>query len=238
MPATIRALTFDAAGTLFRLSEPVGATYARAARRHGLELPVEALDAAFKRAWKSVPAPHEAPGDDPDAAEIQWWREVVGRCFTMAGSEASAAQIDKIFNDLFEEFSLPERWALFPETLETLREVRDRGFPIAVVSNFDRRFHRIANGHGITACFDAILLSSEVGRSKPHPAIFEAAAERLNTEPRSILHIGDDPEADWHGARAAGFQVFELDRPRRSLRDAVSGLDPSGHKGGNFSLHA
>ena len=225
MSQTICAVTFDAAGTLFRLSEPVGVTYARAARRHGHDVSPEALVSAFHRAWRTIPGPHDESGNDPHVAEVRWWREVVDRCFALAGLEASIAPMDTIFAELFEEFSQPGRWELFPETLDTLRVLREKGYPIAVVSNFDRRFHRVAEGHGMAPFFDEVLLSGELGLSKPHPAIFAAAAERLGIEPGAILHIGDDPEADWHGARSAGFQVFELDRPRCTLRDAISGLE-------------
>jgi len=39
-----------------------------------------------------------------------------------------------------------------------------------------------------------------------------------------VVHIGDDPERDWKAAKAAGLSVFQLDRPRNSLRDLVTAL--------------
>ena len=52
---TIRAVLFDAAGTLIELAESVGETYARIAERFGVALPASRLDDAFYRVWASAP---------------------------------------------------------------------------------------------------------------------------------------------------------------------------------------
>jgi FMN phosphatase YigB (HAD superfamily) len=38
------------------------------------------------------------------------------------------------------------------------------------------------------------------------------------------LHVGDDVVADWQGAKEAGLQVFQLERPRNSLWDLAKEL--------------
>ncbi len=35
------------------------------------------------------------------------------------------------------------------------------------------------------------------------------------------MHAGDDPERDWAAAKAAGLEVFRLERPQGSLRDLL-----------------
>jgi FMN phosphatase YigB (HAD superfamily) len=40
-------------------------------------------------------------------------------------------------------------------------------------------------------------------------------------EPAQVLHVGDDPERDWKAATAAGLAVFQLERPKNSLRDLL-----------------
>jgi FMN phosphatase YigB (HAD superfamily) len=45
---------------------------------------------------------------------------------------------------------------------------------------------------------------------------------RLNAN--EVLHVGDDPERDWKAAKEAGLSVFQLDRPRNSLRDLLTTL--------------
>ena len=51
----IRAITFDARGTLLRVRFPVGETYAAVARRHGAELSTEAIQAAFFDVFPGMP---------------------------------------------------------------------------------------------------------------------------------------------------------------------------------------
>lgn len=55
--------------------------------------------------------------------------------------------------------------------------------------------------HGL---FHLSLTAAEVGAAKPHPAIFEAAAEWSGLRPEQMLHVGDDPERDVLAARRAG----------------------------------
>jgi HAD superfamily hydrolase (TIGR01549 family) len=65
---------------------------------------------------------------------------------------------------------------------------------------------------GLTARFDALIISAEVGAAKPDPRIFEAALAALSVEPSRAAHVGDNPGADIAGARAAGIHSFWLNR--------------------------
>ena len=51
----IKAIFFDAAGTLFHLPKSVGEHYAAVAREQGVELSPDALDRAFLHAWRQAP---------------------------------------------------------------------------------------------------------------------------------------------------------------------------------------
>src|SRR6185312_3133930 len=63
---------------------------------------------------------------------------------------------------------------------------------------------------------DAALGSGAFGRTKPHPTIFRAVLERLEVEPSAAAMVGDSPEDDVAGARAAGIdRAFLLDREDR-----------------------
>ncbi|MCB1088348.1 MAG: HAD-IA family hydrolase, partial [Verrucomicrobiae bacterium] len=123
----------------------------------------------------------------------------------------------------FESYRNPEMWRLYSETEEVLAALSPR-YRLGVISNFDRRFHDIATGLGIEKCFNVVSLSGEIGAAKPDGAIFHFAEARLGLPRERILHVGDEPEADWWGARKAGFQVFELLRPESSLRDLLTEL--------------
>lgn len=229
MPSPIQAVTFDAAGTLFHLAEPVGKTYARFARRHGHDLASDAIERAFHQAWRLAEAPHgvtASQAENPDDAEKSWWHRLVAETFRLAGSSPSGS--DALFEALFAHFGKAEAWQLYPETLPVLDSLAGR-LPLAIISNFDRRFHSVSAGLGIAGYFSQVLLSGEIGAAKPSPRLFSAAREALNCAPEAIFHVGDDPIADWQGARNAGFQVFELSRPANSLQDlppALMALSP------------
>lgn len=43
---------------------------------------------------------------------------------------------------------------------------------------------------------DYLVTSEEAGHEKPHPAIFRLALQKLNSTPRDIFCLGDDPKTD------------------------------------------
>lgn len=214
----------DAAGTLFRLVEPVGVTYAQIAARHGVHLSPEVLEQSFRACWKaSRPAVHpegQPPADD-DAA---WWRDLVAACFARAsGAPLPEATLDTLFPELYHHFATPGVWELYPDVLPALEMLEGRTH-LFVVSNFDRRLHAILRHLGIHHRFDQIILSSEVGASKPHPRIFATAMRAAGLPPAQCFHIGDEAAADLAGARELGIPCILVDRPRVTLIDIVEQL--------------
>ena len=57
-----------------------------------------------------------------------------------------------------------------------------------------------------------VVVSGEVGASKPDSAIFRAAQERSGLEPDDLWMIGDSVSADIHGAKACGWHTLWLCR--------------------------
>lgn len=68
--------------------------------------------------------------------------------------------------------------------------------------------------HQLHELFDAVVVSSEEGITKPNPIIYERAAERLHLPTSACLMI-DDHEDNCEGARAAGMKAIHFtDLPR------------------------
>jgi len=91
--------------------------------------------------------------------------------------------------------------------LETLR---DRGLRTGLVSNaFDppELLHRDLARLGVAERLDVAIFSSEVGRRKPDPLIFERALEALDVEPARALFVGDTLATDIAGAAALGMRT-------------------------------
>ena len=101
----LKAVFFDAAGTLFEAREPVGHTYARIARQHGLDAADGAVSTGFRRAFSSTPG--LAFGPNRPAGEIrrlerEWWYELVRRSFEGLGEFDN---FDAFFDELFAYFA-------------------------------------------------------------------------------------------------------------------------------------
>jgi putative hydrolase of the HAD superfamily len=228
MPSPIRAIFFDAAGTLFHLREPVGDTYARIAAKHGVMAEARALEKAFRAAWKALPSPVHPEGKPPEDDDRAWWHEVVRLTFAHEANATDSGAIagdvfEPMFADMYAHFANADAWQLYNDTLPALELLRAQArfglHPrLFVLSNFDRRLHPILKGLGIAPFFEHVLLSSDVGASKPHPRMFQAALTAAANVPASqCLHIGDDERCDFQGARAAGMHAALVARPEVTL---------------------
>ena len=220
--APLRAIFFDAAGTLFHLPQGVGYHYAIAAQHVGLQLDARAVDRAFATAWKEMPRREttRAPRQDDDKG---WWRELVNRVVDQVAPETHELDRDAFFEAAYAHFAEAGVWELFPDVLDTLEALRPC-YALAVISNFDGRLRMIVNQLGIAKYFDQLIISSEVGADKPDPFIFKRGLELTGVAPAEALHVGDDRAGDWEGAAAIGMRVFKLERPQNSLSDLLSAL--------------
>lgn len=224
--AELKLITFDAAGTLLRLTNSVGYHYALVGRGLGLQLEAAALDRAFAKSWKQMPA-RPTTGEPREDDDKGWWRELVEQVFDQVAPAISELDRDSFFEVAYEHFAEAGVWELYPEVLEVLEALHPR-YRLAVVSNFDGRLRMVLEQLGLAKFFCAIAISSEIGADKPDPLIYRRTLELCgNIAPNETLHAGDDPRCDWAGARAAGFQVFELERRRGDLRALLARFGPS-----------
>ena len=219
----IKAIFFDAAGTLIHLPKSVGHHYALVGKRVGLALEAAALDRAFTACWKQMPARPaiEGPREDDDKG---WWRELVDQVIDQVAPRTSELDRDAFFEVAYSHFAEAGVWELYPEVIEVLEALRPR-FDLAVISNFDGRLRMILEHLGVSKFFSHVFLSSELGADKPDAEIYRRALKLSAVAPNETLHVGDDPVRDWEAARSAGLNVFQLERPKNSLRDLFAALE-------------
>jgi putative hydrolase of the HAD superfamily len=96
-----------------------------------------------------------------------------------------------------------------PALLESLRE---RGLKLGLVSNaFDPGWllHRDLQQMGLADRLDFAVFSSEVGKRKPHPAIFERALEALGVAATDAVFVGDRLVEDVRGAGELGMTTVQ-----------------------------
>jgi HAD superfamily hydrolase (TIGR01549 family) len=113
---------------------------------------------------------------------------------------------------LYDAFSEPHIWRTYHDTIPTLEALLQRGTPMAVISNWDRRLPEILDRLSIAPFFDTLAVSSLEGVEKPAPDIFRRTVDRLGVASAHTLHIGDSPRDDYLGARGAGVTSVLLDR--------------------------
>ena len=118
----IRAIFFDAAGTLFYLTKTVGDHYAYVGREVGLELDAQKLESAFHSAWKQMPRRPaiDGPRENDDKG---WWRELVGLVLDQVAPSLSELDRDNFFEIAYEHFAEPGVWELYPEVLGVLEKL-------------------------------------------------------------------------------------------------------------------
>jgi putative hydrolase of the HAD superfamily len=216
----IKAIFFDAVGTLFNLTKTVGDHYAIVGQEIGLKLDADKLDRAFVSAWNQMPKrpPIEGPRENDDK---DWWRALVDLVLDQVAPSLNEMDRDNFFEIAYDHFAEAGVWELYPEVVDVLEKLGPQ-FQLVVVSNFDGRLRFILERLGISKFFSHVFISSELGADKPDPEIFWRALKLVRLKPDQVLHVGDDTERDWKAATAAGLSIFQLDREKNSLRDLLS----------------
>jgi len=82
-------------------------------------------------------------------------------------------------------------------------EELSRRYKLSVISDAivtpGARLRELLEGHGLMKYFSTFAFSDEVGRSKPHPSMFETAARGLGVELAEMVHVGDRDANDVKG---------------------------------------
>jgi len=114
--------------------------------------------------------------------------------------------------DLVEMLLGAIRFRPYPDAAPVLGRLRLLGIRSAVVSNWDVSLRGVLGELGLGGLVDAIVVSAEVASRKPDPGIVRAALRRLRCPAGKALMVGDSPETDVAGARAAGVRAVLVDR--------------------------
>lgn len=200
-----QAVLFDAVGTLIHPHPPVAEVYRDAGQRLGIELSAEEIASRFPTALAKNCHAQQASSE---ALERERWRRIVA---DVIGVDESA--VGPAFEHLWNHFAQPQAWRMFDDVAGCLNNLRGQGFRLGIASNFDARLRSVCAGHPPLAEL-AIYCSSQVGYLKPHAEFFRALERDLQLKPAALTLVGDDLQADHHGATTAGWKSVVLDRPQ------------------------
>ncbi|MBA3305219.1 MAG: HAD family hydrolase [Thermoleophilaceae bacterium] len=200
----IRAVLFDALGTLVELQPPAPRLRAALLEATDLDIGAEAAERGFA-AEIAYYLDHHMEGGDP--AGLERLRDdcarVMQEAVAVPGLDLRAVRLAMVASLEFTAFGDAE---------PALRALRDRGLRLVAVSNWDCSLALWLRSAGIGGLLDGAVSSAEVGQPKPSPAIFRAALEIAGVEAVEALHVGDSIHNDVEGARAAGIRAVLVDR--------------------------
>ncbi|MFZ3592830.1 HAD family hydrolase [Streptomyces sp. BH104] len=212
---TIKAVLFDFSGTLFRIESTE--SWLRAV----LDAAERALpDAEFTRAVAGLEAAGALPGGSTHPvnvpahlAELVAARDVDAsrhRAAYTGLARQVALPDERLYDALYDRHMTPDAWQPYPDAHEVLAGLRERGLPVAVVSNIGWDPRPVFVAHGLDRYVDAYVLSYRHGVQKPDARLFTAALEELGVAPGDALMVGDDRRADG-GAAELGCAVHFVD---------------------------
>ena len=150
--------------------------------------------------------------DQYEAINVKCWRELEAGLLNQ--SQLKLARFVRFF-DRYPVQGDP-RWAaarfvallgqqsiLLPNALQTVERIAER-LPVAIVTNGITAVQRSRLALSpLKDCVAEVVISEEVGVSKPRPEIFLLALDRLGVKPREALMVGDGVNSDIRGANNA-----------------------------------
>ena len=113
---------------------------------------------------------------------------------------------------------------LYPESVLLLNYLKDKGYKLAIVTNGNTvsQSHKL-RASGVDELVECSIISESVGVSKPDPAIYDLALEKLGAKPEESLFVGNNPSTDILGAINAGMDSFFIPGRPNDLTPTYTG---------------
>lgn len=195
----VKGLSLDAFGTILELQPPALPLIAELEEGWGIEVGEEEMWRAFAAEMTYYKA-HHLEGRDADSLTDLRLRSTAVLLENLPDGIPGRVGAE----DLMPAMMRSLRFRPYPDVADALRRLRSRGLSVVVVSNWDISLHDFIADSGLGPMVDHVVSSAEVGAGKPSPEPFERGLELLGLAPEEVIHIGDDPDHDIAGARAAG----------------------------------
>ncbi|XP_072930958.1 rhythmically expressed gene 2 protein-like [Epargyreus clarus] len=202
----LKLVTFDATNTLLKFRVPPWQYYAIVAREHGFQGTDNDIKNCLLDSYKVMLKKYPNFGRTTISWE-NWWTQIVK--MTFKGHLPVNANVDSIAVKLIDEFKTTKCWCKAEGSERLINLLQNSGVCLGVISNFDPRLHEILHNIKLDKVFQFVVTSYESGISKPSKEIFEYAIKKSGKKlkPSECLHIGDDLEKDYVGARNAGWHA-------------------------------
>ncbi|OBZ67256.1 Haloacid dehalogenase-like hydrolase domain-containing protein 3 [Grifola frondosa] len=186
----IRLVTFDALHTLLAPRLPIYVQYSQTFQPYLGTLNPDTLKRSFKTALKQLQA--EKPVYQTGVRE--WGARWSGGPRWVRAGSCGCGQ-------------------LFDDTLPTLQSLKQCNIHTGVISNTDTRMRAVLKDLEILPYLEPTLFSEEEGVEKPSREIFLRACSRVGVRPQEAVHVGDELQGDFYGAKESGLAALLIRRP-------------------------
>jgi 2-haloacid dehalogenase len=198
MPDRPKIATFDCYGTLIDWEGGLGTFLYKVALRHERQPPP---GEELRRRWEAIQfeviqGDYRPYWDVLVASLRQWCGE---RGYRWDGDDG-AALVDSM-----------RSWQPFPDTVPALRQAREAGLRLAILSNTDRDIieHTLRQ---MDVEFDAVVVAEDVRSYKPSPANFRRLLAEIGERPEDVLHVAFGFKYDIGAAADAGMRTAWVNR--------------------------
>ncbi len=208
----IRAIFFDLDGTLRHNLPSGGEFFADYAIELGLHATREDRLRAMRWEhfyWANSPELKADKRAYPDDA--QFWAMYARRQLVALGASNDEADALTPKVTAYMSAAYKPKSVVPEDAMRLLPALKDRGYPLALISNRDKPYQEEAQALGLGTFFDLVLAGGELDMWKPEPHIFVHACQQLNVLPTETTYVGDNYFADVIGARRAGLRPVLYD---------------------------
>jgi HAD superfamily hydrolase (TIGR01549 family) len=200
----MKAALFDLDDTLFdhRGCAREALTALQGCHERFRSMPFDALERAHARFLEELPADVMLGRMPLEHARVERFRRLLAST-DVPLAEGLAARMATTYRDTYRTTRRATPGA--PALLAAIKSHAR----IAVVSNnlLEEQQEKLRTC-GLDGFVDALVVSEEAGTSKPDPAIFQVALDRLHAWPGNAVMVGDSWAADVVGARGAGIRAI------------------------------
>ena len=208
----VKAVFFDFYWTLCVWGQPFEVSLQKIAERYRFEIDWERYATARENLYA------DASGSDPTTHDLfGTMQQMVSGYRDLLRELGVRDYLDQMTWELLQsEHSLfaATNATLYDDTVPVLQHLRNEGFKLAIVSNWDTPLDPLMERLGIADYFDIIVASHDarVQSAKPDSHIFEYTLAAVGVSAEEAVHVGDTYEADIIGARNAGIRPILIDR--------------------------
>lgn len=235
-----KVVTFDCTNTLFFFKKPPEQQYLITAKTFGLKsenFDMNLMKVNFRKQFKELQISHPNFGKN-SIQYNEWWRTLVSNVFTESSREKIDPKVlEPIAASLINQYKSRECWGKFEKTNELIQGLKDAGKIVGVISNFDPRLHELMIDMKVPQ-LDFVVTSYEAGFMKPNPGIFHKAIEAAGCDPSEALHIGNEVDKDYEGARSAGWNAVLISPEANAIQPSFKSVEAfwEAARGGELKL--